>query len=42
LGKKPVFVGYIIGGIASTIRDTNCATDSQSSFYVFKVTISPQ
>ncbi len=42
LGKKPVFVGYIIGGIASTVRDTNCTTDSQSSFYVFKVTISPQ
>ncbi len=42
LGKKPIFVGYIVGGIASTILDTKCTTDSQSSFYVFKVTISPQ
>jgi hypothetical protein len=42
LSKKPVFVGYIIGGIASTVTDTNCTTDSQSSPYVFKVTISPQ
>lgn len=42
LGKNPAFVGYIIGGIASTISDTNCTTDSQSSPYVFKVTISPQ
>ena len=42
LGKSPVFVGYILGGIASTILDTNCTSDSQSSPYVFKVTISPQ
>ncbi len=42
LHKKPVLVGYIVGGIASTIRDTNCTTDSQSSPYIFKVTISPQ
>lgn len=42
LGSKPVFVGYIVGGIASTILDTNCTTDTQASFYVFKVTISPQ
>jgi hypothetical protein len=42
LGKKPVFVGYIVGGIASTILDTNCTTDTQSSSYIFKVTISPR
>ncbi len=36
------FVGYIVGGIASTITDTNCNSDSQSSPYVFKVTISPR
>jgi hypothetical protein len=42
LGKKPVVVGYIVGGIASTIADTNCTTDSQASFYIFKVIISPQ
>ncbi len=40
--SKPVFVGYIVGGIASTITDTNCTTDSQASPYVFKVTISPK
>jgi hypothetical protein len=39
---KPFFAGYIIGGIASTILDTNCTTDTQASFYVFKVTISPK
>ncbi len=42
LDKKPVFVGYIVGGIASTILDTNCTTDSQSSSYIFKVSITPQ
>ena len=42
LSKKPTFVGYIVGGIASEIRDTICTSDSQSSPYVFKVTISPQ
>ena len=42
LGENPVFVGYILGGIASTILDTNSTTDSQSSPYIFKVTISPQ
>lgn len=39
LGKKPVFIGYIVGGIASTILDTNCTTDTQSSSYIFKVTV---
>jgi hypothetical protein len=42
LDKKPVFAGYIVGGIASTIADTNCTTDTQASYYVFKVIISPQ
>jgi len=42
LGSTSTFVGYIVGGIASTITDTNCTTDSQSSNYIFKVTISPQ
>jgi hypothetical protein len=41
LSKQPVHIGYIVGGIASTISDTNCTTDTQSSYYVFKVTISP-
>lgn len=38
---KPVLVGYIVGGIASTIMDTNCNTDTQPSSYIFKVTICP-
>ena len=42
LDKKPVFIGYIVGGIASTISDTNCTTDTQASRYIFKVTISPR
>lgn len=42
LDKKPVLAGYIVGGIASTILDTNCTTDSQSSAYIFKVIISPE
>ncbi len=41
LSQNPTFVGYIVGGIASTITDTNCTTDSQASNYVFKVTIIP-
>lgn len=42
LNKKTTFVGYIVGGIASTITDTNCDSDSQSSSYVFKVTVHPR
>jgi len=41
LGNKPVFIGYIVGGIASTILDTNCDSDTIASPYIFKVTISP-
>ena len=39
--KTPTFIGYIVGGIASTITDTNCNTDTQASNYVFKVTLTP-
>lgn len=39
--KTPTCIGYIVGGIASTITDTNCTTDTQASNYVFKVTITP-
>ena len=42
LGSSPVFVGYIVGGIASTITDTNCTQDSIPSTYIFKVTLVPQ
>lgn len=40
--QSPTFVGYIAGGIASVVTDTNCTTDSQASNYVFKVTILPR
>ncbi len=36
------FLGYIVGGIASTILDTNCVTDTIASPYIFKVYISPK
>jgi hypothetical protein len=42
LGNTSTFAGYIIGGIASTIRDTNCTSDTIASNYIFKVTIHPQ
>lgn len=42
LGNYPVFAGYIVGGIASTITDTNCTTDTIASPYIFKVTICPK
>lgn len=35
------FLGYIVGGIASTILDTNCVTDTIASPYIFEVHISP-
>jgi hypothetical protein len=37
LGSSPVLVGYIVGGIASALQETNFTTDSQSSAYIFKV-----
>lgn len=42
LEHSPVFAGYIVGGIASTILDTNCVTDTIASPYIFKVTIFPK
>ncbi len=35
-------LGYIVGGIASTITDTNCVTDTIASHHIFKVYISPK
>lgn len=42
LGHRRTFLGYIVGGIASTILDTNCVTDTIASPYIFKVYISPK
>jgi hypothetical protein len=40
LKDASVFAGYIVGGIASTILDTNCVTDTIASPFIFKVTLS--
>lgn len=42
LPKKPVVIGYIVGGIMSTLPNTNVASDSTSSPYVFKVKLLPK
>lgn len=34
-------IGYIVGGIQSTLADTNVPSDSAASPYIFKVTLSP-
>jgi hypothetical protein len=36
------FLGYVVGGIASTILDTNCITDTIASPYIFKIYIFPK
>lgn len=42
LPKTPVVIGYIAGGIMSTLPNTNLPTDSTSSPYVFTVTLVPK
>lgn len=37
----PTVIGYIVGGIQSTLANTNTQADSAASPYVFKVTLSP-
>lgn len=39
--KKPTVIGYIVGGIQSTLPNTNTRTDSAASPYVFRVTLHP-
>ena len=39
--RGPTVIGYIVGGIASTLANTNTILDSYGSPYVFKVTLSP-
>jgi hypothetical protein len=41
LGTKPVVVGYIVGGIQSTLPNTNLESDSAASPYIFTVTLIP-
>lgn len=39
--KEPVILGHIIGGIMSTLPNTNDRADSAASPYIFKVILSP-
>jgi len=41
LGSNPIVIGYIVGGIQSTLPNTNVSTDSAASPYIFKVTLVP-
>lgn len=40
--RGPVVVGYIVGGIQSTLPNTNTSSDSAASPYVFKVSLTPR
>lgn len=40
--RQPTVIGYIVGGIASTLQNTNTDADSFASRYVFKVTLVPK
>lgn len=42
LPNEPIVIGYIVGGIMSTLPNTNVITDSTSSPYVFTVTLIPK
>lgn len=39
--RKPTVIGYILGGIQSTLANTNTRADSSASPHVFKVTLIP-
>lgn len=39
--KKRTLIGYIVGGIQSTLPNTNTASDSAASPYIFKVFVEP-
>ena len=41
LGSDPIVVGYIVGGIQSTVPNTNTSADSAASPYIFTVTLIP-
>ncbi|CUI16698.1 hypothetical protein PNK_1081 [Candidatus Protochlamydia naegleriophila] len=38
---RPILAGYIVGGIQSTLPNTNTLSDSAASPYIFKVTLIP-
>jgi hypothetical protein len=41
LGSGPVLAGYIVGGVMSTLPNTNTTSDSAASPFIFAVTLSP-
>ncbi len=41
LGIDPIVVGFIVGGIQSTLPNTNVESDSAASPYIFTVTLVP-
>lgn len=41
LKHGPIVLGYIVGGIQSTLPDTNSSSDSAASPYIFRVTLIP-
>lgn len=40
--RRPTVIGYIVGGIQSTLPNTNTDADSSASAYIFKVTLIPK
>lgn len=40
--KEPTVVGYVVGGIQSSLPNTETRHDSAASAYIFKVTVSPK
>jgi hypothetical protein len=40
--RSPTVIGYIVGGVASTVPNTSIATDSFASPFVFTVTVVPR
>lgn len=40
--KRPMVVGYIVGGIMSTLLNTQSPSDSAASPYIFTVTVTPK
>lgn len=39
--SAPLVIGYIVGGIQSTLPNTNTITDSAASPYIFTITLTP-
>lgn len=40
--KKPIVIGYIVGGIQSSLGNTTSMSDSAASPYIFKVILEPK